>query len=135
MKITKEKLKQIVKEELNNLIDEEGNSNFFDNMRKKKERCKGKPKTGDCAEDRPTKKQWKDITSEQYYHIADATYDDGTIVEDLEFWDDVLEEAEYQGRKVTLNKPMQGDVKKSKVYVRKSAFGHFQNPNIKNGTC
>lgn len=30
----------------------------------------------------------------------------------------VLEEAEYQGKKVTLNKPMQGDVKKSKVYVK-----------------
>jgi hypothetical protein len=30
-----------------------------------------------------------------------------------------LAEAEYQGRKVTLNKPMQGDVKKSKVYVKK----------------
>lgn len=30
-----------------------------------------------------------------------------------------IAEAEYQGRKVPLNKPMQGDVKKSKVYVRK----------------
>ena len=30
-----------------------------------------------------------------------------------------IEEAEYQGREVTLNKPMQGDVKKSKVYVKK----------------
>ena len=30
-----------------------------------------------------------------------------------------LDEAEYQGRKVPLGKPMQGDVKKSKVYVRK----------------
>jgi len=28
-----------------------------------------------------------------------------------------LDEAEYQGREVTLNKPMKGDVKKSKVYV------------------
>lgn len=28
-----------------------------------------------------------------------------------------LDEAEYQGKEVTLNKPMQGDVKKSKVYV------------------
>ena len=26
--------------------------------------------------------------------------------------------AEYQGRKVTLNKPMRGDVKKFKVYVK-----------------
>jgi hypothetical protein len=29
-----------------------------------------------------------------------------------------LTEAEYQGRKVTLGKPMQGDVKKFKVYVK-----------------
>jgi hypothetical protein len=29
-----------------------------------------------------------------------------------------LNEAEYKGRKVTLNKPMQGDVKKFKVYVK-----------------
>ena len=40
-------------------------------------------------------------------------------------------EAEYQGRKVKLNKPMQGDVKKFKVYVNnpkgnvvKVNFGH-----------
>ena len=31
---------------------------------------------------------------------------------------DELIEAEYQGRKVELNKPMQGDVKKFKVYVK-----------------
>ena len=31
---------------------------------------------------------------------------------------ETLTEAEYQGRKVTLNKPMQGDVKKFKVYVK-----------------
>jgi hypothetical protein len=31
---------------------------------------------------------------------------------------DILTEAEYQGRKVTLGKPMQGDVKKFKVYVK-----------------
>ena len=42
-----------------------------------------------------------------------------------------LEEAEYQGRKVKLGKPMQGDVKKFKVYVKnpkgnvvKVNFGH-----------
>ena len=29
-----------------------------------------------------------------------------------------VDEAEYQGRKVALGKPMKGDVKKSKVYVR-----------------
>jgi hypothetical protein len=34
-------------------------------------------------------------------------------------WNDQVQEAEYQGRKVPLGKPMAGDVKKSKVYVRK----------------
>ena len=32
--------------------------------------------------------------------------------------DETLDEAEYRGRKVSLGKPMQGDVKKFKVYVR-----------------
>lgn len=36
-----------------------------------------------------------------------------------EYGDPDLDEAEYQGRKVALGKPMAGDVKKSKVYVRK----------------
>jgi hypothetical protein len=45
--------------------------------------------------------------------------------------DNDMFEAEYQGRKVKLNKPMQGDVKKFKVYVKnpkgnviKVNFGH-----------
>tara|TARA_R110002110_G_scaffold374396_3_gene584259 strand:+ start:113 stop:1606 length:1494 start_codon:yes stop_codon:yes gene_type:complete len=67
--------------------------------------------------------------TEEYYHITEASYDDGTIVEELEFWDDILEEAEYQGRKVTLNKPMKGDVKKSKVYV-KNAKGNVVKVNF-----
>ena len=32
--------------------------------------------------------------------------------------EDSLQEAEYQGKKVTLNKPTAGDVKKFKVYVK-----------------
>jgi hypothetical protein len=73
------------------------------------------------------KEELSDMT--YYYHITDATYDDGTLVEDLEFWDDVIEEAEYQGRKVTLNKPTRGDVKKSKVYV-KNAKGNVVKVNF-----
>ena len=54
-----------------------------------------------------------------YIPAREATYDDGNPIDFiLEFWDDVVVEAEYQGRKVTLNKPMQGDVKKFKVYVK-----------------
>jgi hypothetical protein len=50
--------------------------------------------------------------------------DDGVIVEAdaktlaLLNVSGALLEAKYQGRKVPLGKPMQGDVKKSKVYVR-----------------
>jgi hypothetical protein len=85
---------------------------------------------------RIVKESLKVKQQEQYYHIADAMYDDGTLAEDIEFWDDVIEEAEYQGRKVTLNKPMRGDVKKSKVYVKDPKTGNvkkvnFGDPNMK----
>jgi len=45
-------------------------------------------------------------------------------------------EAEYQGREVPLNKPMRGDVKKSKVYVKDPSTGNvkkvnFGDPNMK----
>ena len=77
----------------------------------------------------------KENLEEEYYHISEATYDDGTLAEDLEFWDDVIVEAEYQGRKVTLNKPMQGDVKKSKVYVKNEKGNvvkvNFGDPNMR----
>jgi hypothetical protein len=49
----------------------------------------------------------------------------------LAYCEEGLFEAEYQGRTVKLNKPMQGDVKKFKVYVKnpkgnvvKVNFGH-----------
>jgi hypothetical protein len=35
-----------------------------------------------------------------------------------ECWSQPIEEAEYKGRKVPLGKPMKGDVKKFKVYVK-----------------
>jgi hypothetical protein len=62
----------------------------------------------------------------------------GTIhTSELEYalQDDVTE-AEYQGRKVPLGKPMQGDVAKSKVYVRDPKTGNvkkvnFGDPNMK----
>ncbi len=46
-----------------------------------------------------------------------------------------LEEAEYQGRKVPLGKPMRGDVKKFKVYVKNPAGRvvkvNFGDPNMR----
>ena len=49
--------------------------------------------------------------------------------------DDALDEAEYRGRKVSLGKPMRGDVKKFKVYVRKPngkvVKVNFGDPNMR----
>ena len=49
--------------------------------------------------------------------------------------DDALDEAEYRGRKVPLGKPMRGDTKKFKVYVRKPTGNivkvNFGDPNMR----
>jgi hypothetical protein len=71
-----------------------------------------------------------------------ATLDDGTLVceacllEVIELSENVLLEAKYQGRTVTLNKPTAGDVKKFKVYVKDPSTGNikkvnFGDPNMK----
>lgn len=44
-----------------------------------------------------------------------------------------LAEAEYQGRKVPLGKPMRGDVAKFKVYVRDPATGNIKKVNFGHG--
>lgn len=41
-----------------------------------------------------------------------------------------ISEAEYQGRKVALGKPMQGDVKKFKVYVKDPKTGNVKKVNF-----
>jgi hypothetical protein len=75
----------------------------------------------------------------------DETYLEDTLEDDQDFHDEYgflgfvddegIFEAEYQGRTVKLNKPMRGDVKKFKVYV-KNAKGNvvkvnFGDPNMK----
>jgi len=70
--------------------------------------------------------------------ISEETYDD-----DDEFFeqygvmwyndDDIMDEAEYQGRKVQLGKPMQGDVKKFKVYVKDPKTGNVKKVNFGHG--
>jgi hypothetical protein len=50
-----------------------------------------------------------------------------------ELWyneDEQLDEAEYQGRSVPLGKPMQGDVKKFKVYVKDPSTGNVKKVNF-----
>jgi hypothetical protein len=54
---------------------------------------------------------------------------------ELNEWGEIEEESEYQGRKVTLNKPTAGDVKKSKVYVKNEKGNvvkvNFGDPDMK----
>jgi len=48
---------------------------------------------------------------------------------------DIITEAEYQGRKIKLGKPMRGDVKKFKVYVKNGKGNvvkvNFGDPNMR----
>ena len=65
-----------------------------------------------------------DISADGLEETDEITYDDDDdFFEDFGvMWfnedDDPIDEAEYQGRKVKLNKIMQGDSKKFKVYVK-----------------
>lgn len=71
--------------------------------------------------------------------ITEVTYNGNEFFETYGImWyndDDILDEAEYQGRKVKLGKPMQGDVKKFKVYVKNPSGNvvkvNFGDPNMK----
>ena len=50
-----------------------------------------------------------------------------------EMWyneDEQLDEADYHGRKVPLGKPMRGDVKKFKVYVKDPSTGNIKKVNF-----
>ena len=46
------------------------------------------------------------------------------------YLEETLEEAEYRGRKVKLGKPMRGDVKKFKVFVRNPSTGKIKKVNF-----
>ena len=68
----------------------------------------------------------------------DETYDDDDDFYEAygELWwneDDIMDEAEYQGRKVKLGKPMQGDTKKFKVYVKDPKTGNVKKVNFGHG--
>ena len=66
----------------------------------------------------------------------EETYEGDAFFEAYGLVEETLEEAEYQGRKVPLGKPMRGDVKKFKVYVKDPSTGsvkkvNFGDPNMK----
>lgn len=66
-------------------------------------------------------------------NIVDAAQDDvvcDKMVETQEEEKEQLEAAKYQGREVQLNKPMKGDVKKFKVYVKDPKTGNIKKVNF-----
>jgi hypothetical protein len=87
------------------------------------------------------------ISSDDYYEHSDYN-DKGQEVDSrtgqpwgpydyMEFSDDDLsesmDEAKYQGHEVPLGKPMRGDVKKFKVYVRNPKTGNIKKVNFGHG--
>ena len=47
-----------------------------------------------------------------------------------EYYGSIISEAEYRGREVPLGKPMRGDVKKYKVYVKDKKTGNVKKVNF-----
>ena len=93
----------------------------------------GKHKKGDYI-----KADEKEVEIVKEYFMNEATYEDGSPVEEgFEFYENIneaeLEEAEYRGRKVKLNKPMRGDVKKFKVFVKDPKTGNVKKVNFGHG--
>ena len=82
-----------------------------------------------------------EISTDQENDLSEETYDGDDFFEEYGvMWfnedDEDLDEAEYRGRKVKLGKPMRGDVKKFKVYVRDPKTKNikkvnFGDPNMK----
>ena len=116
--------------------------------RKKYPACR--PTPGACKE-RGKGKSWgkKAKKNEGFLYEGDdsilemfqgATLDDGQLVCEACLFEvlqeascgcpDLMGEAEYRGRKVTLNKPMRGDVKKFKVYVKDPKTGNVKKVNF-----
>ena len=58
---------------------------------------------------------------------------DGDYIDASGLNEEQIEEAEYRGRKVKLNKPMRGDVKKFKVYVKDPKTGNIKKVNFGHG--
>ena len=56
---------------------------------------------------------------------------EGCLIEHLQsIKENVIEEAQYHGKSVPLGKPMRGDVKKFKVYVRDPKTGNVKKVNF-----
>ena len=153
MNISKKKLTEMILEEYNNILSESSmmTEEQFDEASGKKDACYHKVKarydvwpsayaSGALVKCRKVgAKNWGNKSKKESVY---EEYDVENVQDSKDFmnymsenyWrvdESTLEEAEYQGRKVKLGKPMQGDVKKFKVYVKnpkgnvvKVNFGH-----------
>ena len=74
------------------------------------------------------KKQPQKETTEESFDCDDTFFETYGWIDG-----ESLEEAEYQGRTVKLNKPMQGDTKKFKVYVKDPKTGNTKKVNFGHG--
>ena len=116
MKITKSQLQQIIKEELENVLNEYSPPTRQQAAEKKWGKKGYERARKAAAEKRAARGRQDEHLDEQELQEESAYYE---MLSEGE----VLEEAEYQGRKVTLNKPM-----KAKGNVVKVNFG---DPNMK----
>jgi len=95
-------------EELRNILKDEGGAAGLDPLVKGTE--SSEEEVQDTLDKMPDVRQHED----EDYILTDK---DGKVAE-KPISEEQIDEAEYQGRKVTLNKRMRGDVKKFKVYVK-----------------
>ena len=96
---------------LKKILAEKGKG-MWANIHAKRKRGEKPAKKGD--KDYPDKKSWDDNKNELFVKKEDYNCFTEWLKENKE----TFLESEYQGRKVKLNKPMQGDVSKFKVYVK-----------------
>ena len=133
MNISKDKLKEMVSEEYWNVLSEKQDACYH----KVKARYDVWPSayaSGALVKCRKVgAKNWGNKSKKEYVEEYDVVneQDYNNFIPYLKEYQDDLQEAEYQGRKVKLGKPTQGDVKKFKVYVKnpkgnvvKVDFGH-----------
>jgi hypothetical protein len=135
MNLSKEKLTEMIREEYQNILSENSmmTEAQFDEAAGKKDACYNKVKSrydvwpsayasGALVKCRKVgAKNWGNKSKKEDIeeYIVENYYDYQDFIPYLkELKEGTLEEAEYQGRKVKLGKPMQGDTKKFKVYVK-----------------
>ncbi len=119
------------------------------------ENTKDKPSKGDCEPCKGTGYKDANVKDFKSCPVCDGdgedpgfggtkAYEEITLDEDQDFTEEFgilgysideenTFEAEYRGRKVKLNKPMRGDVKKFKVYVKDPKTGNVKKVNFGHG--